>query len=38
MIELQIPRALIDGMRASLRAAADESSGGRKDKRFSVFK
>jgi hypothetical protein len=38
MIELQIPRALIDGMRASLRAAANESSGGRKQDRFSVFK
>lgn len=38
MIELQIPQALIDGMRPSLRAAADESSGGRRDDRFSVFR
>ena len=38
MIELEIPRAMLDGMRASLRAAADESSGGRQENRFSIFK
>ncbi len=38
MIELQIPPVLMDGMRASLRAAADERSGARRDDRFSVFK
>jgi len=38
MIELQIPQALIDGMRSSLRAVADEPSGSKRESRFSVFK
>ena len=37
MIEFQIPQALVNGMRDSLRAATDVAAGGRRDSRFSVF-
>jgi hypothetical protein len=38
MIELQVPQVLMDGMRESLRAAADESLSSPRRSRFSVFK
>jgi len=38
MIEFQIPQALIEGMRSSLRAATDEPPSGIRRNRYSVFK